>query len=377
MSFIAGIIAIAVTTAAACAIVGPFLVLRRQGLLTEALSHSVLPGIVLGLVLFGGFGHPLLILAPAGVALIMVLFIDWLGNTRRLAAQAELGLVYPAMFSIGVIGLSTRFRGLPLSEHAILVGDINFAALTNEVVFGVELAPRAFLIMLAILTLNVLFVSIFFKELKLAIFDPELAEASGLSPKGLGTGLLLLVSTTIVGAFQAVGAVLVVALLVAPAATAILLSARLGRVIVYSVGIGIVGAVLGFWIAYELDSATSGTMTVVLGGFFLLAVLISPRRGVVARALAHRRRRIVFAENLLLLCLSNHETGAVCEGDPVDAISDHIGWDLRFARRIVRKCRSDGFVEQTANSVVLTERGGQRVHEWQRFLSKDLPGQGG
>lgn len=270
MSFLLGVALLAVVTALACAIPGVYLVLRRDAMMTEAVSHAVLPGIVLGLLIAGDLDSPLLILAAALTGLLVVLGTEYLRTTGLLEGDAPLGLIFPALFSIGIILISRRFANVHLDEHVVLVGDLNLAAFIHLEVSGLSLGPRYLYVMLGILLVNVAFIWRFYKELELTTFDPTLAELQGFAVRPLHYGFMFLVSVTITAAFYAAGSILSVAFMIVPAATAYLVCQRLSQMLGLTAVIAMVGALAGFGAAYVLDAATSGMMAFSFGLIFVL-----------------------------------------------------------------------------------------------------------
>ncbi len=272
MSFLLGVALLAVVTALACAIPGVYLMLRRDAMMTEAVSHAVLPGIVVGLLIAGDLDSPLLILAAALTGLLVVIGTEYLHNTGLLEGDAPLGLIFPALFSIGIILVSQRFSNVHLDEHVVLVGDLNLAAFIHLELAGLSLGPRYLYVMLAILLVNLAFIWRFYKELELTTFDPTLAELLGFRVRPLHYAFMFLVSVTITAAFYAAGSILSVALMIVPAATARLVTKRLVHLLALTAVIAVLGAVAGFAAAYALDAATSGMMAFVFGAVFVLVL---------------------------------------------------------------------------------------------------------
>ncbi|MFP4642880.1 MAG: metal ABC transporter permease [Spirochaetales bacterium] len=363
-----------VVTAVACSLVGTFLVLRQMSMLSEALSHSMLPGLILGLMFLGPMGSPQLILGPAVIGLVTVLLVEGLSNTRVLAGDSPLGLIYPFLFSIGVVLLSRRFADMPITETSVLIGDINFAAATRMYAGEMLLGPRPLVVMGAILILNAVFLALFFKELKITTFDPSLAGSSGFPPTLVHYVLMTLVSITIVGAFEAVGAVLVVAFLIGPSASAYLLTRRLHTMVFMAVGIAAGSAWLGFRLAYITDSATSGTMAMVIGMVFLLTAVAAPHRGIIARSIRHRKNRKLFAEQMLMLCLEHHGGGQSrpCNVDfgNLDALASHIGWEREATESVLSRCISKRYITGHHGVFVLTDHGRQKLQLLEGIVGK-------
>ena len=270
MTFLTGTILLAVVTALACAIPGAFVVLRRNSMLVDAISHAVLPGIVVGYFFTRDLDSPLLILGAALSGLLVVLGSEWLTRTGLLTGDAPQGLVFPALFSAGVILVTLNFANVHLDVHAVLVGDLNLAAFEHVRVGGVSIGPGYLYVMLAVLVVNAAFVALWYPKLTVLAFDPPFAAALGIRTRLLGTAFMFLVSVTVTAAFHAAGAILVIALVVVPAATALLLTRRLSTLLALTAVFAAGGALAGFWVAYALDAATSAGMAVLYGIVFLL-----------------------------------------------------------------------------------------------------------
>src|SRR5215207_5999608 len=192
--------AIAIVVAAACALPGVFLVLRRTAMMSDAISHTVLLGIVLTYFIVQDLASPLLIVGAAATGLLTVWLVGLLSRTRLVKEDAAIGLVFPALFSLAVIFISRFARGVHLDVDMVLLGELAFAPFDRLNVFGLDL-PRALVVMGAILLLNLAFILLFYKELKLATFDAALAATLGFAPALLHYALMALVSLTAVGAF--------------------------------------------------------------------------------------------------------------------------------------------------------------------------------
>lgn len=302
MSFQLGIILLAVVTAACCTLPGVFLVLRKTAMMSEAVSHAVLPGIVLALFITGSLDSPLLIVGASLAGLLVVLSTEYLENTGLLKGDAPLGLLFPAMFGIGVIMVALEFSNVHLDEHVILVGDLNVAAFIQLEIGGVALGPRYLYVLLGVLALNIAFVTIFYKELKITTFDAGLAHSLGFRPRLVNYLFMMVVSITITASFYVAGSILTIALMIAPAAAALLLTKRLFSMIFVAVAIAVVSAVGGFYTAYALDAATSGAMAVFYGLMFVCAFLFAPSNGVIGKRLRIRsqRRRLAREEVVTL-----------------------------------------------------------------------------
>lgn len=354
---------IAAVVAAACALPGVFLVLRQMAMMSDAISHTVLLGIVLMFFAVGSLDSPLLILGAAAMGLLTVSLVELLGRTRLVKQDAAIGLVFPALFSLAVILISRYARGVHLDTDSVLLGELAFAPFDRLSFLGID-APRALVVMGIILALNLIFIAVFYKELKLSTFDAGLAAAMGFSPALLHYGLMALVSITAVGAFDAVGSILVVALMVTPAAAAYLLTDRLHRMLILSVGIGVASALGGYWLAHLADVNIAGAMATVTGIVFLAVFLLAPERGILARVRRRSRQRWEFAQAMLAIHLAQHE------GQPQAAIEsradhllEHFRWQPDFAEQVIRYAERSGAVRRQGGILFLTDSGRDLARE--------------
>ena len=356
---------IAAVTAAACALVGVFLVLRQMALMSDAISHAILLGIVLAFFVTENIASPLLIFAAAATGVLTVSLVELLHRTRRVKEDAAIGLVFPALFSIGVILIARYAGNVHLDIDAVLLGELAFAPFQRFALGDVDLGPRILWVMGAILIVDLLFLLTFYKELKLTTFDAALAGALGFAPGLLHYAFMALVSVTAVGAFDAVGSILVVALMIAPPAAAYLLTDRLPRMIILAVAIGVASALAGYWMSYFLDVSIAGSMATMSGVFFGMVWLLAPERGVLAVARRRARQRWEFAQTMLAIHLFNHEGSPEAAEENREAhLHEHLRWNPDFARRVVRRAEGAGWVDRAhEDRLRLTERGRAAARE--------------
>ncbi len=328
---------IAVLTAAACALPGVFLMLRRMSLMSDALSHAILPGIVIAFLFTHSLSSPILVLGAALAGVVTVLLVESLVKTALVKEDTAIGLVFPALFAIGVILVSMHAGNVHIDTDAVLLGELAFAPFDRLVVGETDLGPRGVWLMSAILVVNFAFIATFFKELKITTFDAGLAAAAGFAPAVMHYALMSLVSITAVGAFDAVGSILVVALFIAPPASAFLLSDRLPAMLGISAGLGAISALLGYQAARAFDTSIAGSMAVASGVIFGLAVLFAPERGILSSLARHSKQKIEFAVAMLLFHISNHENSDRAEAElNVSGLHGHFRWNPLFTDSILR-----------------------------------------
>lgn len=269
---------IAVLTAVSCGVPGMFLVLRRLSMLSDAITHTVLLGIVLAFFVVGDLSSPLLLCGAAVMGVVTVWMTETVTKTRLVAEDSAVGIVFPLLFSVAVILITQFASSVHLDTDAVLLGELAFAPFQRMVMFGRDIGAKGIYTALGMLAVNLLMVLVFYKELKLAAFDPVQAAVLGFAPGALYYGVMTLASLTAVSAFEAVGAVLVVAFMIGPPAAACQLTDDLGKAIWISAGLGAASGIGGFWLAKGLDVSISGSMAVVTGGLFFLSLLLAPRR---------------------------------------------------------------------------------------------------
>ena len=348
---------IAAVVAIACALPGVFLVLRRMAMMSDAISHTVLLGIVLSFFVVQTLDSPWLILGATAMGVITVSLVELLSNTKLVKQDAAIGLVFPALFSVAVILISRFARGVHLDVDAVLLGELAFAPFDRLTFFGLDL-PRSLVVMGIILLINLIFISLFYKELKLTTFDAGLAAALGFSPTLLHYGLMGLVSITAVGAFDAVGSVLVVALMVTPAAAAYLLTNNLRRMLMLSALIGVISALGGYWLARGLNANIAGSMATITGVVFLIIFLFAPERGIVAGIRRRARQKLDFAQTMLAIHLLQHENRPEAEAESqVEHLVEHIRWTPAFVEQVVHYAERRGAVRNEQGQLILTDTG--------------------
>lgn len=352
------ILAIACVTAAACALPGAFLMLRGMAMMSDAVSHAILPGIVIAYLIVQDLASPVLVLGAAATGVLTVALIEALRRTGLVREDSAVALVFPALFSIGVILIAREAGRVHLDTDSVLLGELAFAPFERFAPGGLDLGPRALALMSGIFLLDFGLMLLFYKELQVTIFDPGFAAALGFRPAAIQYGLTAMVSVTAVGAFDAAGSVLVVALMVAPPAAASLWVNRLPALLALSVGFAVLSASSGTLLARALDASIAGSMAVAAGAVFAVSHLLSPDRGIVAARLRQRGLRRDLALETLCVHLLQHQ------GLPEAATEcrlDHLGEHLRFpppqAREIVALGARRGLLAVRGDHLELTPEG--------------------
>lgn len=288
----------AILAAVCCAVLGNFLVLRRQSLMGDAISHAVLPGIVVGFIIAGTRSTIPMMGGAVGAALLSGVLIELVRRFGKIEPGASMGVVFTVMFALGVVLLEqAAAHSVDLDADCVLYGQLEDILWFEASGWGSLLDAGALaglpreLTTLAVLTLlTLVLLGLFYKELKITTFDAELASSLGIPSRLFHYGLILFVSLAAIASFEAVGSILVIAMLICPAATARLITDRFGVQLLLSGLFGLASAVTGYvaagfvpgWLGAGWALSASGMMAVMAGVFFAVALLAAPRYGMLA-----------------------------------------------------------------------------------------------
>ena len=373
------VMATAVLCGVACALPGCFLVLRRMSLLGDAISHAVLPGLAVAFLLTGSRAAGPMLIGALAVGLLTAFGTETLHRWGKVPSDAAMGVVFTTLFAAGVILITRVADRVDLDPGCVLYGQILLVPYDTRVLLGVNI-PYATLVLGAVLAVEVLLFALFFKELKIVSFDPYLAATMGINATLVHYGLMGVVAGTTVASFESVGSILVVAMLIAPGATAHLLTDRLGRMLWLAAASAALSAIGGYLLAKLWNTEVAGMMSVVAGVQFGLAVFFAPRYGYVSKRLhqAALSLRIV-REDILGLLYRWQEAQA---GRPLDRreLFKALGAGLvpmLALRRLVRTGRvrrHPGDVLTLTESGVADGRTVIRSHRlWESYLARHLP----
>ncbi|GMW03838.1 MAG: membrane protein [Candidatus Hydrogenedentota bacterium] len=277
------IMAVGSLVAAGCSVIGCFLVLRKISMLGDAISHAVLPGIVIAFLFTSSRSIFPMVIGAGLVGLLTTFITDVLNRQGKLQSDASIGVTFTSLFAVGVILVSKYASQVDLDLDCVLFGEILYAPF-DTVAWGGMNVPRSALVLAPVVAADIAFVVLAWKQLKICSFDPELAAAMGVRVALWHYLLMACVSITTVASFESVGAILVVAMLIVPPNTAYLLTDHLWRMVVLAAGFGVSSALIGYGVATALDGSIAGAMAVVSGAQFALAALFGPRYGVVPKA---------------------------------------------------------------------------------------------
>lgn len=372
-------IAIGCLSAIPAALIGVFLCLRRMSLLADAISHAVLPGIAIAFLVSGQVSGLPIVLGAVIAAILTSALTRTLNAVGNVNEQAGVGVVFTTLFAIGVMLISIAAGNVDLDPGCILYGAIEFVPLDTVTIFSIEF-PKSVIPLGLSAVITLCFVKILFKELKLCSFDSGLADSMGFYPSRIDFILLVLTSTVTVFSFEAVGSILVIVLLVAPASTALLLSDRLEVAMPLAVLFGCLSSFFGYFGALYTNTSVAGMMAMAAGVIFGLAWLFSPVHGELANVIRRLRLRVVVATDDLLAAYyrrkyGQRELAASFENPKLQSRF----WRTLAQKRAIRKGWLAGIQGQAGATLELTPEGLiiakslVRSHRlWESFLHRDF-----
>jgi manganese/zinc/iron transport system permease protein len=359
---------IAVLVATACSIIGCFLVLRKMAMISDAISHSILPGLVIGFFITEDLNSPLLILMATITGVVTVFLVEYIQKTGLVKEDTAIGLIFPSLFSIGVILIAKNANDIHLDVDAVLLGELAFAPFDRVIIDSVDYGPKSLWVISTILILIITLVTLFYKELKLSSFDAGLAASAGFSPVVLHYGLMSLASITTVGAFDAVGAILVVGFIIIPAATAYLLTSHLKKMISISISLGVISSILGYWLSYILDASIAGSIISVLGILFFSVYLFTPKRGLLSSISKRKKQQTEIALLSFLLHIKSHTDNNELN---INHLTQHINWSKSKSNKIVGLALNNNLVEIENDIAHLTKKGTKFAENASKFITNN------
>lgn len=312
---------IAILLSIACSIPGCFLILRKMSMMCDAISHTILLGIVLSFFIVRDLDSLFLFMGATIIGMVTVWCIELIIKTDLIKEDASIGIIFPLFFSIAIILITFYANDIHLDTDAVLLGELAFAPFKRLKLFGIDIGAKALYTSLSLLILNSSSVLLFYKELKISTFAPILATTLGISSTLIHYGLMTIVSLTTVVSFDAVGSILVIAFMVVPANTAYLISKDLKWMIIYSCGFGALSAIIGYQVAYYFDVSIAGMIVVILGILFILVYLLNKNSGIVYHLIKskEKNRNII---TITLLSYLIHHNNFVRKDDVLDLFSN-------------------------------------------------------
>ncbi len=380
------IVIVGMLGAMSCALLGNYLVLRRMSMMGDAISHAVLPGLAIAFLISGSRESLPMLIGAILIGVLTTLFIHGIDRLSGLDRGASMGVVFTTLFALGLILIRQAADHVDLDPGCVLYGAIELTPLDTYLWFGWEI-PRAVFTNGAMLLINLLFIILFYKELKITSFDPALATTIGINANFMQYTLMTLVAATTIAAFESVGSILVIAMLIVPAATAHLLTDRLGLMLLISLIFAAISALLGHISAITVpklfgfeDTSTAGMMALTAGVLFGGVFLFAPRYGLISRLIHQFLLGIKIVRDDILGFLYRYHELAPPDATPVqtsqikEALKEGFTVDLSLWDLKRKK-----LVKQVANRLTLTQSGRNmggsliRSHRlWETYLCEKM-----
>ncbi len=349
------ILMLVIVTAMATSLIGVFLVLRGLSMMTDAISHTILLGIVIAYYFVNDLNSPYLLVGATMMGVLTVYLIEGVMKVKHVDKGAAIGIVFTMLFSVAIIIVNTALRNVHLDIHTVLLGKLEFSVFNRAAFAGIDL-PVSLWVMAVVLLINVTVYATLFKEIKLVSFDSALAGALGFLPGLIFYIMMTLASLTAVAAFDAVGAILVIALMVGPPATALFFSKSLFYTILYTLAVSVFNGVLGYQLSVLFDVTISGMIATMTLVSFLLGLTFSPRKGLLSQWVTMKSQKRYVAFITLLEHIRNHQHEAEEELN-VHTIHEHFSWKQSSMDRMIEKGEKQGLIEIRDNLLCLTRKG--------------------
>lgn len=315
-----------------CALPGTLLVLRGAALMSDAISHAVLLGIALMFLVVQCLDSWLLLLGAALSGLGAVLVVEKIITSQKLKKDAALGLTFPLFFSLGVIIISCYAKNAHLDTDMVLLGELAFAPFSRFFIHGIDCGPSAMWVLSITALINCCIVTFLYKEWHLILFDQQQAALLGYSTSILHYLLMSITSISAVATFNIVGSLVVVALMIIPAATAYLCAQDFKHMLFLSMGFGIASAWGGYALAIILNSSIAGCIAVTAGLLFGLTLIFEPTHGILSNAITRYRTRHQQARTILDAFLGQSDNKLLT----ISEIAQKIGWSQSYIRYLLK-----------------------------------------
>jgi manganese/zinc/iron transport system permease protein len=271
---------------ASCGLVGNYLIWRRMALIGDAISHSILPGIAVAFLIANTRGSMVMFAGALVAGVVTTVLIEIIHKKTRVKQDSAIGIAFTTLFAIGVVLISVFASKVDLDQECVLYGELAFVSFEPKMeIAGMELGPISVMRMAGVSVITVLLIGLFYKELLVSSFDPGLALSIGINATVVHYALMGWLSVVVVSAFESVGAILVIAMLILPGATASLLSDKLPLIMMLTVVNAALSALIGLHLATWLSCSTAGAMVVAGTLLFNLVWIFSPKEGLIRRFL--------------------------------------------------------------------------------------------
>lgn len=273
MSAVLEIQMIIVLISVACAVLGVFLVLRQMAMQTDAISHTVLLGIVVTYLFVGDLNSPILIIGAGIVGVLTVFCTETFMKVAKINEDSAIGLVFSTFFSLAIIIITKFTSDIHLDIDTVILGEIVYAPFNRLIINDVDVGAKGVYVGIVLVLINIIYMFFYAKKLEITTFDALFAKSLGIASVWVNYSFMTIASITIVGAFDVVGSILVIAFMIIPANIAYLLTNNIRKMFVLSLLFAIIGSLVGVNIAILLDVSIAGMIATVFGIIFMITLL--------------------------------------------------------------------------------------------------------
>ena len=347
-----------IMTAIATTVPGIILVLKRNALIIDGMSHSILLGIVVFLIFTQNLNSPLLIIGGSLSAVIMIILVELINKTKFIPYDAAIGLIFPAFFSLSLLLINTYLKNVHFHKESILMGEIAYLPFNQLSIKGLLIGPKSLYLISLVAIINIAFLFFFSKEIKISIFDNIEANNSGFMPNLLHYFIMILTAFTVMVSFRVVGSILVISFLVVPAISSYLLTYKFEYLFPISLILTTLSSLIGIIIGYCFDWSIVGCVSISMGSMFLVIYVFSPYKGVLNQYKKNQEKQILYCQKILLRHLLNHSnTNDEKEESSLNSFYKHINWKKKFAKKILTQNLKTNLVTINNSIIKLTPKG--------------------
>ncbi|WCA22408.1 metal ABC transporter permease [Candidatus Phytoplasma oryzae] len=320
---------------------GIFLILKKITMIVDAMSHSILLGIVLSFLLVQNLDSPILIIGATFVGILTSYIINFLSQNKRIPEDASIGIVFTFFFALAIIIISISIRNIHIDSDAVFLGNIE---LTHK---------KQIFKIFPILFLNLFFVGIFYKELKFFIFDPSLFLILGFSHTIMNYLLMFLVSLTAVISFDVVGSVMVISSFIGPSVTSFLVSKNLFKCFLLSLWISFVNSSIGYFLGILLDLPVASLISFLNLINFILMLILEPQNGFIMKLIKNYKQKKDFMLITLLIHLANHKK----QKTDIKELNQNLKWSKLIFKKYLNKALKEDYINFKKKNIILTLKG--------------------
>ena len=346
------ILFILIVTGICCLIPGIFLSLKNLSMITDAISHSILLGIVIGFAFSGSVNSPILLFWAMVVGVVTSLLINWLSKAKKVYEDGATAIVFPLFFALAIILIALFFDNVHLDVDSVLSGEVIYAPLDTINLGGFSITS-SLVNTCIVLIINLVFVTICFRGLKLDSYDPTQAKLSRFKVGLINLGLMISVSLTSVVSFQSIGSILVIALMIGPVVSAMIFSQSLGQLFKLSISFCLAYISIGYFLAVWFDVSVAGMIATIIGIGFMLCCLFKPQSGLITKLINHYKIKNDQYQQIIINLLTTPKS--------VEQISQMLDIDQLKVEKIVANLVTKQLVIKDKEGYALSTLGKKRV----------------